>query len=265
MFSKDTKRFSYIITILEIFQRKQQKCIVFNFASWKGFGTVCCDMDGICVCQTGPMGAEMCNHTLHSPETFVTFVIRFFWHTLEPFYKVVDVLKGSRWFVPNALSVLANVSARKRNKTRLQFKDNSIKASPVTCVNTALVKLTYSFQLSPSTGYLRININCFFFPSSLSYTIETDKHLPPTLTVPTLQQLFGANRFAMLQYTDPITGSTLAINFQLKITIMPITCTHNHIISIFCHYTVIVITPQYTECFARGICTQSHSHFPSLL
>lgn len=90
------------------------------------------------------------------------------------------------------------------------------------------------------------------------------KHLPPTPSVPTLWQLLKANRIAMLQYADPITGSTLAINFQLKITIMPITCINNHIISIFCHQTIIVITPQFMECFARGMCTQSHSHFPLL-
>lgn len=42
-------------------------------------------------------------------------------------------------------------------------------------------------------------------------------------------------------------GSPLAINFWLKITIMPITCTLNHIISIFCHYTVIVITSVFHE------------------
>lgn len=42
-------------------------------------------------------------------------------------------------------------------------------------------------------------------------------------------------------------GSPLAINFWLKITIMPITCTLNHIISIFCHYTVIVITSMFHE------------------
>lgn len=42
-------------------------------------------------------------------------------------------------------------------------------------------------------------------------------------------------------------GSPLAINFWLKITIMPITWTLNHIISIFCHYTVIVITSMFHE------------------
>lgn len=96
----------------------------------------------------------------------------------------------------------------------------------------------------------------FFYFCFHSCTIETDKHLPPTLTVPTLQQLLGANRFAKLQYAYPITGSTLAINFQLKITIMPITCTQNHIISMLCHYTIIVITPRYMDCFARRVCTQ---------
>lgn len=90
---------------------------------------------------------------------------------------------------------------------------------------------------------------------------HTCKHSPPTRSVLTLHKLLGANRFAMLPFTDPITESPLAINFQLKITIMPITCILNHIISVLCHYTIIVITPMFLDCHARGTSVHSSSDF----
>lgn len=36
------------------------------------------------------------------------------------------------------------------------------------------------------------------------------KHLPPTLSVLTLQQLLGANRFAVLPFGDPITRISIS-------------------------------------------------------